>query len=689
MRNGHKPRRDQSAGMDEALIGLPEADPRSYKSVAAAPDDRAPGIQLGLDALDPLDEPAEVLIRVSTDALAGEDDLVNEEPDETEEEYDAKLAADVQVTGKPRRAAPARTAVPPPAAPVDAAQPEIESEPERREPEPEEDDDFESDGANLVLVRLDESDEAAEPAGDVSVVETAEIEIRAQDDIPEVAGEDLAAADDSDFAPELPALPLPYEPAEALPVDDPVLQIRLARVHLKTGSFHMARAELEALAGRDQLDTPGFLNLAEARWRTGDLHGAAEAAAAYIADGGDEALCYVIAAEAAATVSRQDEARGYVEQALERHLFDLDPVFAGLPRRAVWTSPNWNAPQLAPAAPEGAAPAEVVEQAPTQPDGVPELPESADREASLTAREESVAAREANVTAREAEVVAEAPVEFSGQEELLAAPEPQAEPARDTGEFTATAPEPAEPEPPVAELAALAPEPAPEPPVAELAALEPEPAPEPPVAELAALEPEPEPAVAELAVVVQQVEQPVESRADAPVAASASAVEAGHEVTSGMAFLEAGDPMMAALHFAVAVRLAPVSANAVLEAIGDRQDLPLQLVRGDALKALGMEGDAGKAYLSVASALGVPKPAAPEAAAPAIEAATPVEPSVEPSVELAAPEPPQSVEAEPAEASAQAEPATELPQQPVAVPPTKREPPVKRVPHELPPIRWD
>ncbi len=85
--------------------------------------------------------------------------------------------------------------------------------------------------------------------------------------------------------------------------------------------------------------------------------------------------------------------------------------------------------------------------------------------------------------------------------------------------------------------------------------------------------------------------------------------------------------MMAALHFGVAIRLTPASAGAVLEAIGERQDLPLQLVRGDALRLLGLEGDAGAAYMSVASALGAPKPVAPE---PVPEAPAPAPASPEP-----------------------------------------------------------
>jgi hypothetical protein len=98
--------------------------------------------------------------------------------------------------------------------------------------------------------------------------------------------------------------------------------------------------------------------------------------------------------------------------------------------------------------------------------------------------------------------------------------------------------------------------------------------------------------------------------------------------------------MMAALHFGVAIRLAPASAVAVLDAIGDRQDLPLQLVRGDAFRLLGLEADAGNTYLSVASALGAGRPAAPEAP---LEATAPApEPTAPPIAEEPplAPEPP-------------------------------------------------
>jgi hypothetical protein len=198
---------------------------------------------------------------------------------------------------------------------------------------------------------------------------------------------------------------------------------------------------------------------------------------------------------------------------------------------------------------------------------------------------------------------------------------------------------------------------------------------------------------------------------DAPVAGpTPGAVEARAEIASGRSYLDAGDPMMAALHFGVAIRLEPASASAVLDAIGDRQDLPLQLVRGDALRLLGLEGDAGKAYLSVASALGAPKPAVLE---PSSETGRPApvtsEPEPEPPAAYAEPEPepePESAaasaEPEPESAAAYAEPEPE-PEPPAAYAEPEPEPPAAYAEPEPepeaasaeasvedpPPIRWD
>jgi tetratricopeptide (TPR) repeat protein len=110
----------------------------------------------------------------------------------------------------------------------------------------------------------------------------------------------------------------------------------LAGVHLRLGSLGLARAELEAMAGQDALDEEALLDLAEARWRTGDLPGAGDAAQAYLASGGESAVGYVIAAEAVAAIGRPTEARTLAAEALERADAGLDAIFAGMPRSLIW-----------------------------------------------------------------------------------------------------------------------------------------------------------------------------------------------------------------------------------------------------------------------------------------------------------------------------------------------------------------
>jgi hypothetical protein len=102
------------------------------------------------------------------------------------------------------------------------------------------------------------------------------------------------------------------------------------------GHLGLARAELEALAGVGDLGDEGLLALAEARWRTGDLTGAGEAAQAHLSAGGDSIVALVIAAEATAAVGRPGEARRLAGQALERSDAPLDRIFAGMPRSLIW-----------------------------------------------------------------------------------------------------------------------------------------------------------------------------------------------------------------------------------------------------------------------------------------------------------------------------------------------------------------
>ena len=128
-------------------------------------------------------------------------------------------------------------------------------------------------------------------------------------------------------------------PADAEPDGEPggrALSLRLARLHLRMGLLPLARAELEANAGRGSLDELALLDLAEARWRTGDLAGAGEAANAALGRGAVDPLAYVIAAEAIAGVGRPAEARRLAARALENEGLALDQVFAGMPRSLIW-----------------------------------------------------------------------------------------------------------------------------------------------------------------------------------------------------------------------------------------------------------------------------------------------------------------------------------------------------------------
>jgi tetratricopeptide (TPR) repeat protein len=111
---------------------------------------------------------------------------------------------------------------------------------------------------------------------------------------------------------------------------------RLASLHLRTGSLSLARAELETMAGDGDLDDEALIDLAEVRWRTGDLPGAGEAADAYLDAGHETTIGLVIAAEALAALGRPSEARRLAERAIARSDRALDGIFAGLPRSSIW-----------------------------------------------------------------------------------------------------------------------------------------------------------------------------------------------------------------------------------------------------------------------------------------------------------------------------------------------------------------
>jgi hypothetical protein len=118
--------------------------------------------------------------------------------------------------------------------------------------------------------------------------------------------------------------------------DERAADLVLARIHLKMGSLGLARAELEGLAGRNGLDDEGIRDLAEVRWRTGDLPGAGEAADAYLESRPDDVLCLVIAAELHASLGRPGEARKLAGRALTKSNEPVDRIFAGMPRSPIW-----------------------------------------------------------------------------------------------------------------------------------------------------------------------------------------------------------------------------------------------------------------------------------------------------------------------------------------------------------------
>jgi hypothetical protein len=118
--------------------------------------------------------------------------------------------------------------------------------------------------------------------------------------------------------------------------DERAADLVLARLHLRLGSLGLARAELEAMAGANALDLDGIRDLAEARWRTGDLSGAGDAATAYLEERPDDGLAMLITAEVQANLGRPGEARRIAARVLERSTAPIESTFAGMPRSSIW-----------------------------------------------------------------------------------------------------------------------------------------------------------------------------------------------------------------------------------------------------------------------------------------------------------------------------------------------------------------
>jgi hypothetical protein len=167
-----------------------------------------------------------------------------------------------------------------------------------------------------------------------------------QEPLPEDDGADLSAASGQDQ----PGQPQPDDrqpdpgqtdqgqsaPAPLPTAAERPIELRLAAIHLRTGLLALARAELETSAGRGELDDAALLDLAEVRWRTDDITGAGEAAAAYFATGREDTLALVIATEATASLGRSTEARRLATRALARGDVSLDSIFLGIRPSSYW-----------------------------------------------------------------------------------------------------------------------------------------------------------------------------------------------------------------------------------------------------------------------------------------------------------------------------------------------------------------
>jgi hypothetical protein len=111
---------------------------------------------------------------------------------------------------------------------------------------------------------------------------------------------------------------------------------RLARLHLRGGLLPLARAALEQMAGAGTLDRDAMADLAEVRWRSGDLEGAAESARAHVGNGGTEPIAVIVLAEDAARREQTAEADAAAAPIIERVGGAVDILFAGEARSAAW-----------------------------------------------------------------------------------------------------------------------------------------------------------------------------------------------------------------------------------------------------------------------------------------------------------------------------------------------------------------
>lgn len=353
----------------------------------------------------------------------------------------------------------------------------------------------------------------------------------------------------------------------------------LARLHLRTGALALARTELETMAGRDLLDDDGVLDLAEVRWRTGDLAGAGEAVAALIGDvpAGDPPddpgppIAWVIAAEAAAARGRPTEARGHAERLRRLASNDLDAIFAGLPRSTAWPAdPLVPVPDAATLFPPGTVGRQADRSSPPPRRGPEDVVSVAGARGGAPDRSDTTPPTQ---------------VEGFWDAEAGGGPGSEASPDDASGQPA----EPAEIDP---ELAAVA---------EAIAATE----------EHATGEPGPDeqslddqaPDASRHGLGGTRDTDPVDGLDVPGLPDGLTSLEAGR------AALEAGRTDAAAVHLGLALRSSPALAPAVLHAIGERDDRALAFTRGDAYRLVGREREAMRAYAAL-------RPPAPSHTAP-------------------------------------------------------------------------